>query len=338
METTPVQQSRASSMPTGSRTSQDSLLIPSRQFDLLLAIENDDVADAAIHMTDALARKRGAVPSVIQALDPAPYGPPPFTLTMMSFAEALIGPEASAERRREVSARIERVCGRPMAWPVVSRLGNPTTCIIDEAHQRASELLVLGLHQHGRVDRLFGAETTIHVMANAGIPVLAVTSQLCDLPNSILVAVDFGHSSVHMATLAARLVEPTGRLILAHVQYPNPPAVTEDSEGAEVIHREGVAAAFAKLVRTIAPPTTATVETVVLEGDPASALVAYAERSNPNLIAAASQRHPFVNRLLLGSVSRTIVRDARWSVFVTPPADAQDRAHAVHSRTETTTH
>lgn len=324
MTTPGLQEPQTPAFPTaGANDPWRGVLTPAQTCAVLLAIADDDLIDPAIGVANTLARERGAMPTVIQAFDPAPYGPPPFTLAMISFAETLIGPTALAERRQAIETRLERVCGHPISWPIVLRLGNPITCIIDEAHERHSELLVLGLHHHRWTDRLIGAETTIQVMTNAGIPVLAVTKDLSGLPNHLLIAVDFGRTSVYMAMLAARLVAPNGRITLAYVQYPEASGVEEDAEGFEVIHHEGVAAAFAKLVTTIAVPPPVTVETVILEGDPAIALRTYAEQSNPNLIAVASQRHPFVAKLLLGSVSRTLVRDGRWSVFVTPPARPQ---------------
>jgi nucleotide-binding universal stress UspA family protein len=63
------------------------------------------------------------------------------------------------------------------------------------------------------------------------------------------------------------------------------------------------------------------VETVVLTGRPASALVQFAERVGADLITAGSHGHGRLERLLLGSVSTGIVRNANCAVLVVPPAD-----------------
>jgi Universal stress protein family. len=41
---------------------------------------------------------------------------------------------------------------------------------------------------------------------------------------------------------------------------------------------------------------------------------------SPDLIAIARQRHHLVTRLLLGSVTRKLVREGSWSMLITPPA------------------
>jgi nucleotide-binding universal stress UspA family protein len=302
------------------RQSDQTLLLPPHSTPVLLAIAHDDAADSAIRVTHELVMRRNAAPTVLQVFDPTPYAPPSMLPSMMTLAETLIGPAATDERRQQIEAWLARVCGHAVTWPIVSRLGNPTTCIADEAHKRHSELIVLGLHHHDAVDHLLGQETTFHVFTNAGIPVLGIAHGAHTMPHRILVGVDFSRASINTAQLAARLLEPPGELLLAHVQLPAPPVTSEDAEGGQTIHEEGINAAFAKLMQVIPKTPGVLVRRVLLTGDPATALLSYAEIAKPDLIAVASQQHARVRRLLIGTVSRQIIRDGRWSVFVTPPA------------------
>lgn len=297
--------------------SEEEFLQPPHQTRVLLAIAQDDVADSAIRVTAALAEARNAIPTVVQVVDPSPYAPP-MVPTIIEVAEALIGPTASEERLRTIHAQLERVCGQPMSWPVMSRLGGPTACIADEAHKWHSELLVIGLHHHGKADQIFGAETTVHVLTKAGVPVLGVTRELNGLPHRVLVGVDFSRASMHVAHLVARLIEPPGELVLAHAEYPTPTAVPDEAEGSTAIKYEGVHALFDRLQSEITVPQGVLIRTLRLTGEPGDALMKYAEHIKPDLIAVASHQHTRTTRFLLGSVTRHILRDARWPVFVTP--------------------
>jgi nucleotide-binding universal stress UspA family protein len=40
----------------------------------------------------------------------------------------------------------------------------------------------------------------------------------------------------------------------------------------------------------------------------------------PDLITIASQRHHLITRLILGSVTRMLVREGSWPMLITPPA------------------
>jgi hypothetical protein len=62
------------------------------------------------------------------------------------------------------------------------------------------------------------------------------------------------------------------------------------------------------------------VDDCVLSGDPARELLAYAARVGADLVAAGSHGHGFISRLVLGSVTTKLLRAARCSVLVIPPA------------------
>jgi nucleotide-binding universal stress UspA family protein len=82
-----------------------------------------------------------------------------------------------------------------------------------------------------------------------------------------------------------------------------------------------IVSGFRRLTAALENHTSIRVETVVLTGRPASALVQFAERVGADLIAAGSHGHGRLERLLLGSVSTGIVRNANCAVLVVPPAD-----------------
>jgi len=305
------------------RENVDDMFNPSRETRVLLAIANDEVAEAAIRVTAALAESRHVAPTILQVVDPAPYAAPPMVPTIIEMAEALIGSSASEARREAISSQVERVCGRRMTWPVVSRLGQPAASIVSEAQRRRSELLILGLHHHGRLRHFFGVETIGHVLARARIPVLGVTRDLQGLPHSVLVGVDFSRGSLRVASLAARLIEPPGELVLAHAAYPKFMTLPEELEGDAAIDEEGIRALLDRLKGQVHVRPGVVIKTLRLTGDPQEALIDYAEHMGTPLIAVAGQQHSRTRQFLIGSVTRHILRDARWSVLVTPPDNSR---------------
>src|SRR6185295_13974515 len=64
-----------------------------------------------------------------------------------------------------------------------------------------------------------------------------------------------------------------------------------------------------------------TADRTLLAGDPAKSLLEHARRNQMDLIATGSHGFGFLTRLWLGSVSQRLVRGARCSVLVAPPAD-----------------
>ena len=293
------------------------LFRPGTSFKVLLAIENDDNARAAIRVTDALT-VRGAVPSVISAAElmtPAPGTPD----SMMFFAEAALGEDFHDERRRSLFALIAAATGKNQNWPIKSVVGDPPRTIVDEVEAQNSDLLVMGIHQHGTFGQAIGENTATRVMGRVAIPVLGVRPALSGLPRRIMVATDFGNASREAAYVAANLADPGGCVILVHASLPTP-IVEEGDEGAALVQREGIEHAFLHLTDEISEGKSIRVETVSRTGDAGAQLLAAATQVAPDLIAIASQRHHLITRLILGSVTRNLVREGSWPLLIIPPA------------------
>jgi nucleotide-binding universal stress UspA family protein len=150
------------------------------------------------------------------------------------------------------------------------------------------------------------------------VPVLAVTPALTHLPNRVAVAVDFSRASLRAARAAVDIIAPNGTLYVVYVR----PKMerTEESEGANIIHAQGLAGAFARLRKELSVPRGIDVEAVLLEGEPAAELISFADRAEIDVIAVGSHKHPFLTRMLVGSVTTELVRSARHSLLVAPPS------------------
>lgn len=310
---TPAAKSRTSPGARGFRH----LFRPATSFKILLAIENDDNARAAIRVTDALTL-RGAVPSVISATElmmSAPGTPD----SMMFLAESALGEDFHDQRRSSLFALIAAATGKNQNWPIKSVVGDSAFTIVDEAEAQNSELLVMGIHQHGMFDQVIGDNTATRVMARAAIPVLGVRPALSGLPRRIMVATDFGNASREAAHLAANLADPGGCVILVHASLPTP-IVEEGDEGLALVQREGIEHAFLHLTDEISEGKSIRVETVSRTGDAGAQLLAAATQVAPDLIAIASQRHHLITRLILGSVTRKLMREGSWPMLIIPPA------------------
>src|SRR4026208_1960117 len=103
------------------------LFRPGTSFNLLLAIENDDHARAAIHVTHAMTA-RGAAPAVIRATEVmVPVAGTPDS--MLFYAEAVLGEDFHEAQVHSLRALIKSTLGRAQPWPIKSVTGDPALCI-----------------------------------------------------------------------------------------------------------------------------------------------------------------------------------------------------------------
>jgi nucleotide-binding universal stress UspA family protein len=293
-----------------------SLFRESKQFNLLLAIENDDIAPTAIRLASALTA-HGARPSVFRALEvmAPPLGSDDASVL---FEHAILGKDLHVTMEHSLRKLITDTLGHSVGWPVKCVGGNPSECILEEADLLNARAIVMGIHSHGAFSQAIGENTATRVLARTKIPVIAVRPGHSSVPKKIMVAVDFGFASRKAAHIAANLADPDGRLILVHCA-PTEWIVEEGDEGAALVQREGIEHAFQHLVAEISKGRNITIETMRRTGDPQTELMAAADAIAPDLLSVASHRHHLTTRVLIGSVARKLVREGKWSMLVVPP-------------------
>ena len=278
--------------------------------DVLLATDGSPAAFAATRFVSALAARSPVTPRVLTVV------PPPPTIIDPVGVTAAFGATLAEQLGLEVQRQLELFPAT--GWARETAVGSPASEIVRVAGLRGSDLVVLGLRPHALLDRVFRDETALSVMRNATVPVLAVTPLLRRVPRRIAVAIDFSRASIAAARSALALLGDDGSLHLVYVEPPAGPP-SEETEGYNTIYAQGVAAAFGRLRQELAARTTATMETVVLQGNVVAELLSFAHRADVDLIALGSQRHSTARRAFVGGVTTGLARAAACSLLVLPP-------------------
>lgn len=297
-------------------------------FPILVAVDNDACGESALALAQALVRDRGALPTVLHVVEIGAGGGGVGVGMSMLVETFAHDPEFIALHTNQLRRRFQTVA--PLdRWPVTIHAGDPTAGILETARQLQPALIVMGLGHHGRVGRIVGDDTTREVMREGIAPVLALPPLAAPyrpstrLPRRVLVAMDFSTASMRAARLARSIMQEDGELFLAHVRFPLLSEEGERYEGMHRVHSAGIDAAFDTVMSELSGGPL-TVTPLIRDGEPAAALCALATTLQPDLIAIGSQRHHWLERMLLGSVARAMADDGRWPVLVTPPERRPD--------------
>ena len=282
---------------------------------ILVATHGDPVADAAVRVAGAIAKRQGDSVQVLAVLEPLP-------VFDAGFAPAIV-PYDSFDRRRgeelmdRVRAQVLAATGSEHTWPIDVVVGSPAAEITKASRASDVVLIVMGIGRHAPADRLFGGETALKVSRRAPVPVLAVAPGRDQLPRHAIVGADFSASSLEAARHAMRLLQSPAEITLAHVRpaLDIPPVAVEEWQAT---YTRFVAESFDKAIATLAAPAGISVDTVTLAGDAAKVLLEFAAREHADLIACGSHGHGFVERLLIGSVATQLLRSANCSVLMVP--------------------
>jgi len=241
----------------------------------------------------------------------------------MEYRTGYPGPLPSRETERpRVAEQLRRVrralrrAGFSAPPPIQLATSTPARVIAGQAAESHAALVLVGLSRKSRVSRIFGDEVPVQVAQLSPVPVLAVPADRRWPPRRGAVAVDFSPESLEAVGFAARLLGDEGELRVVHVLPPAwrdlvPPEVRERID--EVVGR-----LEALTLDLAGKQGSAAASPGLLYGEPGRALVEFARAEELDLIALGSHGQGFVDRLLLGSTSRRVLRSAVCATLVIP--------------------
>jgi nucleotide-binding universal stress UspA family protein len=283
---------------------------------VVVATRGDDASVGALYFASQLAKRHSGTVVAVGVIPPVPRRA--VSLVVPSILNA--DEEGRLDLLEAIRDRVKRIPGADQ-WTKRAVIGIPDSAILQIARETKSGLLLIGLSHRGRLDRVFSGETTVAIMRQARLPVIAVPPQVRTLPTRAVAAIDFSPASMAAAKFAATLLASNGRLTLAHVR---------SFEGVQAragdlvdLYRAGADAKLADAARELRRGTRRRIDVVTLGGPPGEAILAYSRRTHCDLIALGGIEKGFVDRVLLGSVRTTVIRGATCSVLIAPEPDAR---------------
>jgi nucleotide-binding universal stress UspA family protein len=264
--------------------------------------------------------------------------------------------EAYAQVRETMLAEIERRLDEELPEQDRARVrgtaevvpGPPARAIVDYAHARGADLIVMGTHGRGGMAHLLLGSVAERVVRTSNCPVLTVRESRPRGIHRILVPTDFSDTADAALDWARLLATRFGSsLQLLHVL--DDPFVPEGLAPeayimeAPVVRNALLSDARTRLADRVAPlrrarvfeggSGIARVDADVLFGDGAHTIAEWAEQRESDLIVMGTHGRRGVAKLVLGSVAEKLVRTApcpvltvRHAVRRTPPVELEYEA------------
>ena len=270
--------------------------------EITIATDGTHDSDGAVRVGHALALRDGVSADLFSVVEPPPFvdldgTPIPDVDQLVAIAREARGTMLLAQRDRTHPGIHD--------WPYTLGVGPRVETIVERARENGSSIIVRG-------------QNVLRRLETCGKPVLALPSDAWGVPHSVLVATDFTVSSEHAARAALDLLGGEGTLYVAHVT-PRVAIPQGDSRTWDEITTGAVIPRLDALVRRLVPSPGIRVEYVLLHGDPARELTAFAEQQRIDMIAAGTHGRSALGRLVMGSVSTKLLRTAKCWVLVAPP-------------------
>lgn len=229
--------------------------------------------------------------------------------------------EGAARRAAEVAAEHFRDQSRAVAISI--RRQSPADAILEQAEADSTELLVVGSHGNGTLQRHLVGSVSERVARYAPCSVLVARS---DIVRRVLVAVDASEASDHALDLVARLPLPAQTEVTLlhvldlrelHTLFTLVPglkskATIEQCHDAYRLRGEQIVGCAQQRLRA----SVRNVATEIRTGQPLEQIIAAAWGSETDLIVVGAENRSALGRRFLGCVSAGVLAHAPCSVLV----------------------
>ena len=201
-------------------------------------------------------------------------------------------------------------------------VGSPAAAIIEHAQARHSDLIVLGAAGEARLSKYMLGGVAAKTVRQAPCPVLCVPADDVESFQTILVGTDFSECSMHALKVALALAARTqAKVIVAHAAptaWSLPPGLAlgqgEGTNWLELLQREA-REQLDEFIDKARVRGLVTHDRALLIGSPAQSLLQYAQKHTVDLIVLGTHGRGSIARLMLGSVTETVVHNAEIPVL-----------------------
>ncbi len=292
---------------------------------VLLATDGSPESGRAAHMATELFSKLGSEMHLVY-VEPMPgvYGIPERAVYARDIQNHLKEVEHHAgERLGEEAAKIRDYGGEVAA--VHPKVGRPDAEIVRLAEELDAGLVIMGSHGFGPFKRVLLGSVSDSVVRHANTSVLVARGEAYRLPGRVLLAID-GSKESHLATRAAAEVAAAAgselhvlsvletAQLLPQMSYPGPEAW--ETSGTVEEAEQHARRLLSRVSERIEAEGGTVKESHLAVGKPDKEIVGLAGELGAELVVLGSRGLGAVGRVLLGSVSDSVVRHALCSVLV----------------------
>lgn len=279
---------------------------------IVVATDGSDSALAAFNAANLIRAKTGARVDVLSVLEPIPL--------VIPVPEAMVIPPDLEKARRDAQTAIVRdqvARFDPEGdWRMEVRLGRRADVIVDFAHERKADLIIVGANRHGVWGRIFGEETAIEIARLSDVPLLVASPGMKRLPKRVIVAMDLNPDGLQCAPQALESIADTPSISCVHVK-PRSESMgidwAEYDAEYELLMRERFKELEKGLKAVHLRP-----DLVTLHGEPARELAEFAAYSKAEIIVVGVKRRRGRAHAVGGRIAGRVIRHATCSVLVVP--------------------
>lgn len=324
----------AATAPASASSTGSTSLNPVRRGPIVLALHGPTSSPAAISSAQLIAARLGLDVEIVSVTPSEPGYPSPMDIMPDPHRSAFV---TDAEHEREIRSVLRQALLADPGWRISVRHGHPAREVARAAQALDATMIIVNATSPAGMLRTMAGIFVTEVARRTTCPVLAVTATLPTPPRSIVAAVDFSPASIRAVQAAVLIADERAMVTLLHVPaLVSFPSSRRDSAGAPI--GADVTSLFNRLEAEIRPyaPESLTVQHVVSDGSPSSALLERARLQSADMVVAGTHGPNRLERLFVGSTAVSLLHLSPCAVLIAPAPPPAERIRLELGMSDTT--
>lgn len=287
---------------------------------ILVPLDISDITNVVLRTVKRIAEAHGGEVILFHAVSPAIYIPYPESLSV-DVIDVKVLQEIEERKKAEAEEKLHGFVEfmKPVDSRIVIEVGDPRDLVLDMEDREDPDLVVIGSHKKGLVEKILIGSTAEKIVKHSFRPILVIKGSEPSFEGTALIAYDFSKTAQKTLEFALKFLKPFGMKVeLLHIDEPFDLPVVEKI-GRAIYQRfreekkkylDGVKQRFEEM--GISP------EVTFIEGkDPAEGIVGrIQENGDVDILILGSRGLSGLKRIILGSTSTEVLKRVEIPILI----------------------
>ncbi len=279
---------------------------------VLVPVDFSEITNPSLRTARRILEAHGGEIILFHAVSPAIYIPYPESLTV-DVIDFKILQEIERTKKKEAEEKLLALARFFERIPVnvLVEVGDPRDLILEVEEKESPDLLILGSHRKGLVERILVGSTAEKVVKHSKKPVLVIKGSEPSFGKEVLIAYDFSKTAERMLDLALDFLRPFKvKVRILHIDEPiELPVIERIGKAMYERYRQEKKKYMGNLEEKFRKAGFDVSISFLEDSDPAEGIVNFVrEHQNVELLIMGSRGLSGLKKILLGSTSTEVFR------------------------------
>ncbi len=287
---------------------------------ILVPLDISDITNVVLRAVKRVAQAHGAQVVLFHAVSPAIYIPYPESITV-DVIDVKVLQEIEEKKKEEAEEKLRgfEEFMKPVDTRIVVEVGDPRDLILEMEERESPDLVAIGSHKKGLVEKILIGSTTEKVVKHSHRPLLIIKGSEPTFEGRVLIAYDFSKTAEKTVEFALQFLKPFSvKVELLHIDEPfDVPVVERIGRAIYQRFREEKRKYMDSIRDRFREAGFDPEVTFVDNRDPAQGIVDVVnDRKDVDLLVMGSKGLSGLKRIILGSTSTEVLRKVEVPVLV----------------------